>query len=250
MRTPHNDPRLTSDPDSSTRRCILSGAHGDRAALIRLALAPDGGLVPDVMARAPGRGAWIAVDRVTLAQAMTKGKLKGALARAFKGEPVHVAADLPDRIDAALRRETLALLGLAAKSGVLISGAERVDSAARSGAVMLLAHASDAADDGRRKRDQSWRVGEDAEGTGKAGRVLPIDRVALGHALGRDAAVHIALIDAGWADRIGMLLDRWQRFAGCATGDTAVATNDEDIPAAEPAAAGSLAAAQRTTGLK
>ena len=40
------------------RRCILTG---DRAApdhLVRLARAPDGAVLPDVRAKAPGRGAW------------------------------------------------------------------------------------------------------------------------------------------------------------------------------------------------
>ncbi len=246
MRTPQHDPRLAPDTDSAERRCILSGAHAAREAMIRLAIAPDGALVPDVMARAPGRGAWIGVDRATLVAAMAKGKLKGALARAFKGEPVSVPDDLPERIEAALRRETLALLGLAAKSGVLLAGAERVDTAARGGAVALLMHASDAAEDGRRKRDQSWRVGEEAEGSGMAGRIVPLDRNTLGAAIGRDAAVHVAITDDGWATRISTLLDRWQRFAGCATGEAAVATRNE-MTAPAAVADGRTNAAQRTT---
>src|SRR5687767_15929448 len=48
------------------RKCVLSGAHDARDNLIRLALGPDGQVAPDVRARAPGRGAWIGVDRTTL----------------------------------------------------------------------------------------------------------------------------------------------------------------------------------------
>ncbi|QJQ31770.1 DUF448 domain-containing protein [Sphingomonas lacunae] len=242
MRTPHNDRELTptsqlpeggearvpgqeirapkpvrkpaADGDGPERRCILSGEHGSREALIRLALSPDGVLVPDIMARAPGRGAWIGVDRAALEAAIAKGKIKGALARAFKGAPVNLPADLGAQIDAAFHRTLMSQLGLAAKAGVLLTGAEKVDVAARSGQVALLCHASDAADDGRRKRDQSWRVGEDAEGSGMTGRVLPVDRTALSVALGRDNAVHIAIIDAGWGERLSALLDRWHQFAG------------------------------------
>lgn len=242
MRTPHNDRELTPSPDAPQganspvtgersrapkpvrklpadadgpeRRCILSGEHGGRDALVRLALSPDGLLVPDVMARAPGRGAWIGVDRQALETAIGKGRMKGAVARAFKGAPATIAPDLADQIDSAFRRTFLSQLGLAAKAGALLSGAEKVDVAARSGQVVLLCHASDAADDGRRKRDQSWRVGEDAEGSGMEGRVLPVDRTALSVALGRDNAVHIAIIDAGWGERLSALLDRWHQFAG------------------------------------
>lgn len=38
------------------RRCILSGEHDARDGLIRLAISPDGLVLPDVLARAPGRG--------------------------------------------------------------------------------------------------------------------------------------------------------------------------------------------------
>jgi uncharacterized protein len=47
----------------SERRCILTGEHGSRDRLIRLALGPDHRVAPDVRAKAPGRGAWIGVDR-------------------------------------------------------------------------------------------------------------------------------------------------------------------------------------------
>ena len=77
------------------RKCILTGAHGERASLIRLALGPDGAVWPDLAAKLPGRGAWIVADRAVLEAAMAKGKLKGALDRAFKG-PAIVPDDLAD----------------------------------------------------------------------------------------------------------------------------------------------------------
>ena len=64
------------------RKCILSGEHAARDVLVRLALAPDGTILPDVRAKAPGRGAWIGVDRATLEAAQAKGRLKGAVSRA------------------------------------------------------------------------------------------------------------------------------------------------------------------------
>ena len=95
MRIPHNDRLGLDNPDAGPeRKCILSGEHEPRAALIRLAISPDGDVLPDVMARAPGRGAWIGVSRAELETAMTSGKgggkLKGALARAFKGATLAV----------------------------------------------------------------------------------------------------------------------------------------------------------------
>jgi hypothetical protein len=211
MRNPPNDPGLTPDI-SAERRCILTGVPGDRAQLIRLALSPDGDLVPDVAARAPGRGAWIGVNAADLADAQAKGRLKAGLARAFRGVAIAVPDDLAAAIGMAFQRLTLAQLGMAAKAGALLTGADKIDNAARSGQVRLLLHAADAASDGRRKRDQSWRVGEDAEGSGQMGMVLPLDRTSLSQALGRNNAVHLAIIEAGWADRIGTLLQRWHHF--------------------------------------
>jgi uncharacterized protein len=236
MRNPPNDPGLTLDNPATTlgaahkkaapeRRCILTGAHDERGALIRLAISPDGAVVPDIMARAPGRGAWIGVDRAELETALAKGKLKGALARGFKGAALTLADDLPQQIDDGFRRALTGQLGMAAKAGVLLAGADKIDATARAGQVRLLLHAADAAADGRRKRDQSWRVGEDAEGSGQAGLVLPLSRDVLGQALGRENAVHLAIIDAGWAHRIGNLLTRWHRYAGWSTGGAIVASD-------------------------
>src|SRR6187402_2738024 len=82
----------------SERTCILSGKKAPREALIRLALAPDGTIAPDIRAKAPGRGAWIGVDRATLEEAIRKGRLTKALARAFK-TAVNVPTDLADQIE-------------------------------------------------------------------------------------------------------------------------------------------------------
>ena len=53
MRTPHHDPDLIAasgtERDAPERRCVLSGAHDARDALLRLALSPDGVIVPDIV---------------------------------------------------------------------------------------------------------------------------------------------------------------------------------------------------------
>ncbi len=193
----------------------MSGKHGERAALIRLALGPDGHVAPDLQAKAPGRGAWIGVSSVELAQAQAKGKLAGALRRAFKTNDIVLLDNMAGRIEQGLRKAFLDRLGLEARAGNLILGAEKIDTAARSGQVALLLHASDASADGSAKRDQSWRVGNDEEGSGKGGIKLPVDRDAISAALGRQNAVHVALIDKKAAERVMHHLGRWLNFNGC-----------------------------------
>lgn len=212
MRKPPNDnPGVSHTPE---RKCILSGDHAARDELIRLALSPDGEVWPDVRARAPGRGAWIGVNRPTLEKALAKGKLKGALARAFKTGEVIVPADLGARIEAALRQAVLDRLGLEAKSSNLLLGSEKIEVAARRGQVELLIHAADAREEGRRKLDQAWRVGTEQEGSGAQGLVFPEGRAILSLALGRENVVHVAIIDRAAAARVIHALGRWRAFIG------------------------------------
>ncbi|MGN6499904.1 MAG: DUF448 domain-containing protein [Tsuneonella sp.] len=221
MRTPNNE-RLSSDiVDASgaakavpERRCILSGEHGARDHLVRIAISPDGEVLPDPLAKAPGRGAWIGVSRAELEAAIAKGRLKGALARAFKGAPLSVPADLAQRIEDGLTRAFLDRLGLELRAGHLILGSDRIAETARAGAADLLLHASDASADGNAKLDQAWRVGREAEGSGETGMTLPLDRAALSVALGRDNVVHLALADRAAAARVSLALERLMHFLG------------------------------------
>ena len=141
------------------RTCVLTRRKGTQDELIRLALGPDGEVAPDVRARAPGRGAWIGVDRAELDAAIAKGKLKARAAARVQDQRRRVPADLGERTEHALRQAALDRLGMEARAGNLINGADKVENAARAGKVHLLIHAADAGEDGNRKLDQAWRVG-------------------------------------------------------------------------------------------
>ena len=236
MRNPRNEPLGAPDiaeapgtGDGPERRCVLSGRNGAREELVRLALSPEGVVLPDAHAKAPGRGAWIGVSKGELAEAVAGGKLKGALARAFKGACLEIADDLAELTEKALLRAFLDRLGLEMRAGKLILGSDRIANEARMGKVAALYHAADASDDGARKLDQAWRVGEDAEGTGLAGLRLPLDRAALSVALGRDNVVHLALADRPSAERVAIPLRRLQTYLGgpaaVTSGEPAVTTN-------------------------
>lgn len=240
MRTPRNE--TAPGPE---RTCILSRDHGSREGLIRLALGPDGQVLPDIRAKAPGRGAWIGVAREELDAANAKGKLRGALSRAFKTGELTIPDDLGQRIADQLERAFLDRLGLEAKAGHITTGTAKIDTAARSGQVHLLLHASDARPDGAGKLAQAWRVGRDLEGSGEQGLALPVPRTILSLALGRENVVHVAVTDPAAAGRIREMLDRWRHFIGpelttepCETasqgasalpGAIGTADNDEDF---------------------
>jgi predicted RNA-binding protein YlxR (DUF448 family) len=231
MRTPHNE-RLTSDivePElpadtGSERRCILTGATSARDTLLRLAISPDGLVLPDAGAKAPGRGAWIGVTRAALEEALAEGHLRKALMRAFKGAPLTIPDDLPARADAALARHLGDRLGLELRSGNIVLGSARIEEQARAGRLAAVLHASDSSEDGRRKLDQAWRVGNDAEGSGMRGQVLPLDRTALSVAMGRDNVVHLGVAghpgDMRAADRVLHAVSRLAQFRGSETAST------------------------------
>jgi predicted RNA-binding protein YlxR (DUF448 family) len=192
------------------RTCILTRRKGTKDELIRLALGPDGTVAPDVRARAPGRGAWIGVGRAELDEANSKGKIKTALQRAFKSNAVTVPTDLGERTEAALRQYALDRLGMEARASNLVTGSERIETAARSGKVHLLIHAADAGEDGCRALDQAWRVG----GGERQGLIFPEPRTILSLALGRENVVHVALTDPAAASRVAHALARWRAFTG------------------------------------
>ena len=200
MRTPPNE-RLTSDivelsppvASGSERRCILSGETSAREDLLRLAISPDGLVLPDAAAKAPGRGAWIGVPRATLEAAVADGTLRKGLMRAFKGAPLTIPDDLAQRVEQALVRHLCDRLGLELRSGKIVLGSARIEEQARAGRLAALFHASDSSEDGRRKLDQAWRVGRETEGSGERGQVLPLDRTALSVALGRENVVHLGV---------------------------------------------------------
>lgn len=215
--TEPTDPGHTPGADGAAtapeRTCVLTGAHGERRALIRLALGPDGALWPDLGAKLPGRGAWITPDRALLEAAMAKGKLKGALARTLKS-PVIVPDDLPVRLADGLERRALDRLGLELRAGHLIFGAEKLTEWARAGRLFQLLHAGDAAADGISRLNQAFR-----SGGGDMGDVfcLPAGRASLSRALGRDNMVHSGVTDKKAAARIETDVTRWLAYLGLAS---------------------------------
>ena len=134
------------------------------------------------------------------------------------GDPgSRVSAVYEARVDPGVTRElvgdvsaALDRLGLEARGGTLINGADRIEAAARAGKVHLLVHAADASEDGRRTLDQAWRVG----GGQPRGLIFPEERSILSMALGRENVVHVALTDPAAASRVYLALARWRAFTG------------------------------------
>src|SRR3954464_4721925 len=170
------------------RRCIVTREALEKDQLIRFVLGPDNAIVPDLSENLPGRGYWVTASRKVLVEAVKKN----AFAKAMQA-PVKPAPDLVERVAALIDRQVLDLLGLARRSGSLVTGFEKVDVALRTGKAVLLIEATDAGADGRAKLARHTLPGVEIW--------TPLTAEQLGRAIGRDHAVHVAVGPGGLATR-------------------------------------------------
>lgn len=189
---------------------------------MRFAVAPDGAVLPDVAAKAPGRGVWVRADRASVEAAVKRG----AFPRGFKAE-ARPPADLADATEAFLARRCLELLGLGRRAGALAIGQQQVEEAIRRARPFSLIEASDGAEDGRervlRLHKALWGAPDLVVGAFTAAE--------LGVALGRDHVVHACWLQerlaTRWAAEIGRLagfraiLPAGWRFVGSSDPDRA-----------------------------
>jgi hypothetical protein len=153
----------------------------------------------------------VVYNHSVLAAALSSGKLRAALARAFKCTPASLALDpaLADTLAILLQKRVLERLGLELKAGFLISGADKVLQAVRAGTCDLVLHVRDASKDGKRK----------LKCADVRAMTLPLERDALSLSLGRDNVVHLGLIEPKAAQRVVLLLEHWLAYLGQNTED-------------------------------
>lgn len=186
------------------RRCIISQASFPTEMLVRLALAPDQTIVPDIAAKLPGRGVWVLADGPKIREAQHKKRLQGAISRSLKTKlgTGALESDLAKQIEGLLVKQCLSRLGLEQRAGNLITGFDKIVSAAKTAGTnpAMIFAASDGAEDGRRKIRSA--VGPDVK------VVDAFDRDQLSAALGRENVVHALLMKSGGASKLKVDLDR------------------------------------------
>lgn len=184
------------------RRDTASGEVRPETDLVRLAISPEGRLVPDLAAKLPGRGVWVAADRAAIAKALKKK----AFARSA-GQAVDPGPDLAAEIETALARSVLSLISLARRAGDLTSGFDQVRAEIKARRPALMIEASDGADDGRGKLVALHRAA-----WGEPEMVSLFTAAELGRTIGRDSAVHLCLAEGGLAERMKADVARLRGF--------------------------------------
>lgn len=175
------------------RTCALTREEKPVEELVRFAVGPDDVLVPDVDARAEGRGVWITLSHAAVSEAVRKK----AFARSLKA-PVTVADDLADLTRLRLEQRLLSALGMAKKAGQFVSGATKVKGALETNTALALLTATDAAADGRNKMTGSLKaLNYGRREAGISGPDVPhfelLGSAEMSLALGLENVIHAAL---------------------------------------------------------
>jgi predicted RNA-binding protein YlxR (DUF448 family) len=182
------------------RRCVVTRERVYRARMIRFVVSPDRILVPDLVARLPGRGIWLSARRDVLETARTRG----AFNRAARG-PVTVPADLVDIVQSGLARRVTELLGLTRRAGQAVCGYQKAREWLLAGRVGLVIQARDGSWD-ERKRFLS--------GAKDVPVAAPLTGTALGAVFGRDHIVHVAIAHGRLVEALSVEIHRLSGIAG------------------------------------
>ncbi|PYE84433.1 RNA-binding protein [Pseudoroseicyclus aestuarii] len=176
----------TKHEDGPERRCIVTGETQPKNGLIRFVVGPEGGVVPDVLGKLPGRGMWVTADREVMDKAT-----RGQFARGAKNK-VEVPEGLTDEVERQLARRLVELIALARKAGLAVCGFEKVKAALAAENVRVLLQASDGSVRGKTKL---W--------TPTGARYFDcLSQQELGLAFGRQSVIHGALASGGLSDRV------------------------------------------------
>ena len=195
------------DRTQPERRCIVTGEVQPKQGLIRFVVGPEGGIIPDLAEKLPGRGIWVVADKA----AIDKAAAKGLFSRAAKMQ-VTTPEGLADLVEAGQARRVIDLVSLARKSGKAVAGFEKVKGWLADGVAKVLLQASDGSERGKGKL---W--------TPKGGRWFGcLTASELGLSFGRDHVIHGALAAGGLTDKVILEAGRLTGLRGHDDGNSAV----------------------------
>ncbi|WP_375608029.1 MULTISPECIES: RNA-binding protein [unclassified Bartonella] len=176
------------------RTCIVTRKNASAQTLIRFVIGPNNQIVPDLKANLPGRGVWISAHHAVIEKAIKQK----AFHRNFKTD-VEVVPNLVHVVDTLLLKAALSSLSMARKAGAVVAGATKVDTAIRSGQVILVLHAKETTEDGKRKIAQAIHTTQQQTNrTIKTISLFTSDEMRV--AFGSSPVMHAALLDTKAAE--------------------------------------------------
>ena len=180
------------------RQCAVTRERLELDALIRFVRGPDGTVVPDLLGKLPGRGAWVTARR----EILSDGLEKNVFSRAFKA-PSTPMEGLLEEVERQLLKRCKGLLGMAKKGGLAVLGFDQVRAYIRKDEPGWLLEASDGAEDGRNKvHFLAKAIYEDVKVAGA------LSSAELGVAFGREHVIHALLEQGSLSDAFSIAYQR------------------------------------------
>lgn len=197
--------------EAPQRTCIGCRESKDKAELLRFVLSPDGILLPDLLNKLPGRGAYTCLDYSCIRKACERKQFS----RAFKVDVACAdAGELRERIIRCMEDRIASYLALANKAGKVISGSDQVADFLRkmSPVKRIVFLAADISDDiGQRIRTLA--------AMNNVACVSLFDKERYGELLGKGLRSVVAVRGDGFVDTLTMEIERYGNFLrgeGCA----------------------------------
>ena len=199
--TAPEDGQPEDEPETGPlRRCAVTRERDHRGRMVRFVVSPDRTVVPDLLAKLPGRGIWLSARRDVLETARTRG----TFARAARG-PVTVPPDLVELVQSGLARRIAELLGLARRAGQAVCGFQKAREWLVAGRAGLVVQAADGS------RDERMRFLSGAKDVPVA---APLSGAALGAVFSRDHIVHVVVAQGRLAEALNIETHRLSGIAG------------------------------------
>ncbi|MRR57424.1 MAG: DUF448 domain-containing protein [Deltaproteobacteria bacterium] len=190
--------------EAPQRSCIACRETRNKDELIRFVLSPDGILVPDLMHKLPGRGAYTCASYSCILRACERKQFS----RAFRKDGEAVAPEaLRERIIRTMEDRIASYLALANKAGKVVSGSDQVADFLRKKSptkriVFLAADISE---------DIGQRVRTLAE-LNHVGHVTLFDKERYGELLGKGLRSVVAVRGDGFVETLTMEIERYRNF--------------------------------------
>jgi len=182
----------------SQRKCLVTGERLQKTQMLRFVIAPDGTVTPDIEEKLPGRGMWLSA----IGDVVKKAERGSFFARSAKRKVI-LPENLTGRVEALLLKRCVSLIGLAVRSGVAVSGFEKVRIWLKSKPSGVIIQAFDGAEDGRSKIRVLAR---------NTAVLTALTADELGQASGREHTVHMVIGPGGLAKKLKLEMTRLQNI--------------------------------------
>lgn len=196
---------MSSSSHKAQRTCLGCRQVQDQGQLVRYVVSPQGEVLTDYRHKLPGRGAYTCIDRACVELAVRRQQF----GRAFKGQaPKPAVEELLQSLVVQIRERIVSLLGMARKSGNVVTGGSLVLSAlAVPGQLALVLLAEDI----------SEGVAAKVKGKAESKRVPCfnlLDKGILGQVMGKGERSVVALKSGPLAESLLVELIRYKRSVG------------------------------------